>query len=628
MIKDTVSIKSRILMILLCAVLCMGMLFVSTDKTYAKTDGSDAVSNVFFYAADRNGDDVLLSVMNLKEELLSGQHGLGNKNYSCLMLDKFPTTNYCEGKGYQFDELIQKAAEKAKGVEHAESLTFVGNDKIAMMTTDNQVFQEKNDNYSWNELYGVDRYFYPKLYDVFKDNGINYKEDTTLCDEIAASGMKMPAYVATSMYSGRVSDLISQGILNENITGEDLQGSLKDKLDQQNALRVVIPPSENEMRNGATTANNSRKWVYGFRLTKEGTSPITSKGTVNAPTCQFKMDGSSLVITMTCSTKDAEIYHSINGQTVTSTPQYQYTGPIRIDHYDGSPITLSMRAVKSGYSDQGIVTHKWTSEDGQLALRRSQAVSELNASANLKSYRTQQQTQIKKILSDVTGRIQAASSEVQIEEVLKVGKAQLSKVPTAALMTQTEKQLSGLKGAKVSSSAYNAVKLGWSKVSTASGYQIYRSTKKTNGYTKLTSLSGNARTSYTNTGLRTETAYYYKIRAYKILNGNYVYGSFSSPVSAKPALKKTSVKLTAGKRKASIRWSKVSGASGYQIYRSTKKSRSYKRVKTLTSGKSVKYTNKKLKKGKRYYYKVRSYRTISGKKVYSGFSTVKSVKVK
>jgi lactocepin len=92
----------------------------------------------------------------------------------------------------------------------------------------------------------------------------------------------------------------------------------------------------------------------------------------------------------------------------------------------------------------------------------------------------------------------------------------------------------------------------------------------------------------------------------------------------KPAIKS----LIAGKKKATVKWSRITGASGYVIYRSTKKSSGYKAVKTITKGGTVSFTNTKLKKGKLYYFKMRAYRTVSGKKVYSSYSAVKSVRVK
>ena len=54
-----------------------------------------------------------------------------------------------------------------------------------------------------------------------------------------------------------------------------------------------------------------------------------------------------------------------------------------------------------------------------------------------------------------------------------------------------------------------------------------------------------------------------------------------------------------------------------------------KKAKTVAAKKSAsKTTIKKLTKGKKYYVRVRTYKTVDGKKIYSGWSTVKNVKVK
>ena len=67
----------------------------------------------------------------------------------------------------------------------------------------------------------------------------------------------------------------------------------------------------------------------------------------------------------------------------------------------------------------------------------------------------------------------------------------------------------------------------------------------------------------------------------------------------------TKPKAAAGKRKVTVSWKKADGAKKYEIYRSTKKKSGYKKIATTTN---TKYENKKLKKGKHYYYKVRTLR--------------------
>lgn len=80
-----------------------------------------------------------------------------------------------------------------------------------------------------------------------------------------------------------------------------------------------------------------------------------------------------------------------------------------------------------------------------------------------------------------------------------------------------------------------------------------------------------------------------------------------------------------GKKAVKITYKKVSGVSGYQIYMSTKKKSGYKKIATLSSKKSS-YTKGKLKKGKKYYFKVRTMKKVSGKYRYSSFSKVRSIK--
>lgn len=78
---------------------------------------------------------------------------------------------------------------------------------------------------------------------------------------------------------------------------------------------------------------------------------------------------------------------------------------------------------------------------------------------------------------------------------------------------------------------------------------------------------------------------------------------------------------------ASLSWKKDSYASGYELYRSRKKSSGYSRVGTLSKNSYTACTNTKLSSGT-YYYKVRSYVLVDGKKHYGSFSKVKSVKIR
>jgi len=99
-------------------------------------------------------------------------------------------------------------------------------------------------------------------------------------------------------------------------------------------------------------------------------------------------------------------------------------------------------------------------------------------------------------------------------------------------------------------------------------------------------------------------------------------------VISKP--KSASIKKVKGAKKAIlVTWKKVSGVKGYQVQVATdKKFKKNKKTVTIKKQKTTKTTIKKLKAKKKYYVRVRTYKIVNGKKVYSAWSKVKSVKTK
>ena len=99
-------------------------------------------------------------------------------------------------------------------------------------------------------------------------------------------------------------------------------------------------------------------------------------------------------------------------------------------------------------------------------------------------------------------------------------------------------------------------------------------------------------------------------------------------MQAVTGIKTPAITLKAGKKRIKVSWKKIKGVNGYEIYRSTKKKKGYKKIKTASKASIVAYTNKGLTKKKKYYYRIRAYKTVNGRKVYSSYSSVKSVKSK
>lgn len=116
-----------------------------------------------------------------------------------------------------------------------------------------------------------------------------------------------------------------------------------------------------------------------------------------------------------------------------------------------------------------------------------------------------------------------------------------------------------------------------------------------------------------------------KVRLYeKLDDGTISYGDYSNEltVSATPGyVRMESVSMK--NNKAYLKWSKSESADGYVIYRRIGKTGKYKKIKTISSGNTLKYTNSKLTYGKKYCYKVKAFCvTPEGKKLYTNWSNV------
>lgn len=231
------------------------------------------------------------------------------------------------------------------------------------------------------------------------------------------------------------------------------------------------------------------------------------------------------------------------------------------------------------------------------------------------------------------------------DKKLSIGKTYYYKIRSLKTVTGKGKYYSSYSSVKsgktvpaapevtVASKSYNSMKISWKKVKGSNksgyvdGYEIYRSTSKNGSYKKVKTITSGKTTSYTDTKLSTGKTYYYKMRAYSKVKGKKLYGAYSSVKSAKVEPGKVNLKKvsSAGYNSAKLSWDKVSGVSGYKIYRSTSKNGRYTAVKTVKSGSTVSYTDSKLTTGKKYYFKVRAYRSVNGKNIYGKYSDIKSV---
>ena len=167
------------------------------------------------------------------------------------------------------------------------------------------------------------------------------------------------------------------------------------------------------------------------------------------------------------------------------------------------------------------------------------------------------------------------------------------------------------------SKSHNSVYLKWEKVDGASGYKIYRSTAKDGKYIAIKNINS---LSYIDKDLITGKTYYYRVRAYKTVGKKTVYGPYSNKTSAKPILASPSFNISQNNTHVKVTISTSKGATGYEIYKKDVNDNVFKKVATTTSRV---YKDEKINFLTTYEYKVRAYKVIGKKKVYSGFSAIK-----
>ena len=160
--------------------------------------------------------------------------------------------------------------------------------------------------------------------------------------------------------------------------------------------------------------------------------------------------------------------------------------------------------------------------------------------------------------------------------------------------------------------AYNKISLSWTSVEGAQGYELYRK-EAGKDYTLLKKVTS---CKFSNTSVKLGASYEYKVRAYRVIDGVTHYSNYSKVISKKVMTAAPVVKepTWVTYNKIRLNWNKVSGATGYKVYRSTSPNGTYTRIATL---KGTTYTDAKCSCGVLYYYKVKAYRKVKNK-VYEG----------
>ena len=176
----------------------------------------------------------------------------------------------------------------------------------------------------------------------------------------------------------------------------------------------------------------------------------------------------------------------------------------------------------------------------------------------------------------------------------------------------------------VSAKATDSITLSWSKCTGAVGYRVY--VKTSSGWKTLKTTTA---LSYKATGLSKNTKYTFAVKPY-LKDGSTVIwaSSYTTCNATTPRLDAPVLKVaTTAKGRLTAAWADIAGESGYQLYYSTSKNGTYKKLANYKAG-TTKVYETGFESGKTYYFKVRAYTKVDGKYVYSDYSAIKSITIK
>ncbi|MDR2798081.1 MAG: fibronectin type III domain-containing protein [Treponema sp.] len=199
-----------------------------------------------------------------------------------------------------------------------------------------------------------------------------------------------------------------------------------------------------------------------------------------------------------------------------------------------------------------------------------------------------------------TGLSQSTTYYYKISAVTSAGESEQS-----SFVSETTSAYGVPSGISAAAQSSSSIRISWNAVSGATSYRVYRSASESGTYIRVGSSSTITTPSYTDTGLSSNTTYYYKVSAVtgareseqssSVSVTTSVYGVPSVPSGVTAAAQSSSSIL--------ISWNAVSGAASYRVYRSASESGTYQ-VGSSSTITTPSYTDTGLSAGTTYYYKV------------------------
>ncbi|MBR2294769.1 MAG: hypothetical protein IJ869_03300 [Clostridiales bacterium] len=173
-----------------------------------------------------------------------------------------------------------------------------------------------------------------------------------------------------------------------------------------------------------------------------------------------------------------------------------------------------------------------------------------------------------------------------------------------------------ISGFSLTTSGTSSVKLTWDKNSNAQCYEVWRANSADGPWTKINTITA---TSYTNSGLDSGTAYFYRVRGYVSFNGTKHYGAYSSTkfIAPKPEAPLYLFGDPVSNSVIDLTWESVPGADGYEVWRSVSPDGPFVCICNNCTDTSRTCTN--LEAATQYYFKVRAYNDYGSVRVYGEY---------
>ena len=193
-----------------------------------------------------------------------------------------------------------------------------------------------------------------------------------------------------------------------------------------------------------------------------------------------------------------------------------------------------------------------------------------------------------------------------------------------------------VKGFTMQNQTTSSINIKWKAVVGITGYSLYGYNIKTKKYQTICQLRAD-KTAYQikcfpgKKALLSGTAYTLYLKPYKLIGKTRYYGKgIKLYVATKPdkvsitGLKRIVKSKTKGFK---IEWKKVKGVSGYQVYVSTDKGRTYKKVAVIKDASHTSFQFNKAKRKTTYFIRIKAYKKAGGKVIGGAKSRTRSIRI-